>query len=197
MSWWCLDHFWCDVTLVLTDQDILSVMTWSRYGQNMVRIQSRYSQNNWTVVYGPMRVTHNTSQGLVTMHLADNLPYFCMHHLLTWKLYHFLTFDWMVFDIPSNTLHCEGSLQDRLSLGVDVRVILCNWSVLWIHGDDKFAIFAQDCGICDYLICIARLVFEASQCVIHWLEFCSFQYIEEMKCSFFIATSNTWFMDSL
>jgi len=37
-------------------------------------------------VYGPMRSTHNASQGLVTTSLDGNLPYFCMHHLFTWQL---------------------------------------------------------------------------------------------------------------
>ncbi len=50
-------------------------------------------------VYGPMRLTHNASQGVMTTSLAGSLPYFNFRRLLIWQARHFLTYDRIVVRI--------------------------------------------------------------------------------------------------
>jgi hypothetical protein len=44
-------------------------------------------------VYGPMRSTHNASQGVEMTSLVGNLPCFNLRRLLIWQDWHFLTYD--------------------------------------------------------------------------------------------------------
>ncbi len=51
-------------------------------------------------VYGPIRSTHDASQGVVTItSLVGSLPYFNFRLLLTWQDRHFLTYDRIVVRI--------------------------------------------------------------------------------------------------
>ncbi len=51
-------------------------------------------------VYGPMRMTHKASHGVLMTILDGRCPYFCVSFLFTWQVLHNFVMDWMVFLIP-------------------------------------------------------------------------------------------------
>jgi hypothetical protein len=51
-------------------------------------------------VYGPMRLTHKYSQGLVITVLGGRCPYLRFHLLFIWQDLQDFVIDWMVVRIP-------------------------------------------------------------------------------------------------
>jgi hypothetical protein len=51
-------------------------------------------------VYGPTRLTHKASHGVLIMILDGRCPYFCVRFLFTWQVLHDFVMDLMVFLIP-------------------------------------------------------------------------------------------------
>jgi len=51
-------------------------------------------------VYGPARLTHKASQGVLITMLDGRCPYFCVRFTFTWQDLHDFVMDWTVFLIP-------------------------------------------------------------------------------------------------
>ncbi len=52
-------------------------------------------------VYGPTRLTHKASHGVLITILDGRCPYFCVHFLFTWQVLHDFVMDRIVFLIPA------------------------------------------------------------------------------------------------
>ncbi len=69
-------------------------------GSIMVRAMKSIDEPSLPLsVYGPTRLTHKASYGLIAV-LDGRRPYFCVHFLFTWQVLHDFVMDWMVFLIP-------------------------------------------------------------------------------------------------
>ncbi len=68
-------------------------------------------------VYGPTRLTHSASHGVLITILDGRWPYFSVRLLLTWHDLHDFVMDRMVFAFLSNISQRLSSLQDRCALG--------------------------------------------------------------------------------
>jgi hypothetical protein len=51
-------------------------------------------------VYGPIRLTHKASHGVLITILGGRWPYFCVRVLFTWHVLHDFVMDQMVVRIP-------------------------------------------------------------------------------------------------
>ena len=68
-------------------------------------------------VYGPIRSTHSASQGFLITNLVGSLPYLCLCRLLTWHLWQFLTYFWMVDLIPVQYIAARSVSSRRVAPG--------------------------------------------------------------------------------
>ncbi len=70
-------------------------------GSIMVRAMKSIDEPSLLLsVYGPMRLTHKASHGVLITILDGRCPYFCVRFLFTWQVLHDFIMDWMVFLIP-------------------------------------------------------------------------------------------------